>query len=126
MIVHRSTVLTSVQFGWTARVGMTLLVLLVCATPGRGLNSDSISPAGTPLSVLLLMDASGSMRHTDPESLRIAAAQAVVSMLKPTDEVAVAEFDASGRILTQAGGKVWWPATSQNDLYVLMKSIGNP
>lgn len=45
---------------------------------------------------MLLLDSSGSMKRTDPERLRVPAAQLFVSLLQPEDRAAVVSFSDAG------------------------------
>jgi hypothetical protein len=65
-----------------------------------------------PVSLLVMLDSSGSMQDNDPQEIRKVATQALVSLLSPTDEVAVFEFDAVARSLT---GKPTWLTSGQRD-----------
>lgn len=87
-------------------------------------------PAGAsvghpPLSLVFLLDSSGSMRQNDPQGLRKAAAQAVVSLLSPGDEVAVVEYDDSGRVLSAEREKSWYGADRREKLSEIIGKIGD-
>jgi len=91
-----------------------LLIAFTVVSAGSGIDTiqsieSSSSADSRPLSLLLLMDASGSMKVTDPSDYRKLAAQAVVSLLSPIDRLAVIEFDSDGRILSD------WTSASERD-----------
>jgi len=65
-----------------------------------------------PLYLIILIDASGSMKKTDPEGIRKLAAQAVVSLLSEQDRVSIIEFDSDVRILSE-----WKPASDKENLF---------
>jgi len=73
----------------------------------------------SPLYLLILMDASGSMKTTDPRGFRKLAAQAVVTLLTPKDQVAIVEFDAEGRIRSD-----WHPASDRAALWHAIQEVG--
>jgi Mg-chelatase subunit ChlD len=90
--------------------------------------SDQAAPATSdraPLSLVFLMDASGSMQENDPQRLRKAAAQAVVSLLNPEDEVAVVEYAAEGRAIISQDGQPWSRADRQEALFKAIEEIGD-
>ncbi len=51
------------------------------------------------IDVVLVMDSSGSMRNTDPQSLRIPAAKLFMSLLKDGDRASVISFSGEGNTL---------------------------
>jgi len=63
------------------------------------LNTPSYS-AERNVDVVLLMDSSGSMKYTDPMTMRIPAAKMFVSLLGENDRVSVVTFGAKSRRLT--------------------------
>lgn len=101
------------------------LTLAFCTSDGvRAQPSSDASPA-SPLSVAFLLDASGSMRENDPEDLRKAAAQAVVALLAPEDEVAVLEFEAGARILSGRPDAPWLSAAQRMQIFEAVSTGGN-
>jgi uncharacterized protein (TIGR03503 family) len=81
---------------------MTLLVRLPLLTIALLLVarfSWASGDASGNLDVVLVMDSSGSMKHTDPRSLRMQAAKLFVSLLSPKDRVAVVSFSDRVEIL---------------------------
>lgn len=112
-----------------------LVVLLVTismgAGPPIGAPGASAEPAASSpsdqrlLSLLFLLDASGSMQQNDPQAIRKAAAHALISLLAPEDEVAVVEFDAEGRILAAAPDTLWLQAAQQDRLSELVQKVGD-
>ncbi|HHL39591.1 MAG TPA: VWA domain-containing protein [Deltaproteobacteria bacterium] len=72
-------------------IAAALAALAVCAPTGAA--------ARAALDVALVMDASGSMRRTDPMTLRIPAARMFVDLLDGADRVAVVSFSTSARVL---------------------------
>ena len=90
--------------------------------------SEQIAPATSdraPLSLVFLMDASGSMQENDPLRLRKAAAQAVVSLLNPEDEVAVAEYAAEGRAISPEDDQIWFKASRQDVLFNAIEQVSD-
>lgn len=81
--------------------------------------SPASSQASSPFYLLILMDASGSMKVTDPQGFRKLAAQAVVTLLSPQDRVAIVEFDADGRIRSD-----WHPASDRAALWRAIQEVG--
>jgi Mg-chelatase subunit ChlD len=51
------------------------------------------------LDVVLLMDASASMRLSDPKRLRVSGAELLVELLKPGDRLSIIEFSAEAKVL---------------------------
>lgn len=74
----------------------------------------------TPLYVVLLMDASGSMKKTDPEGFRILASQAIISLLSSEDRIAIVEFGADAKIISD-----WKVASERSAIFNLLNQIGN-
>src|SRR5664280_503046 len=74
----------------------------------------------TPLYVVLLMDASGSMKKTDPEGFRILASQAIISLLSSEDRIAIVEFGADAKIISD-----WKVASERSSIFNLLNQIGN-
>lgn len=62
-------------------------------------HASSTEIAG-PLHMILLIDSSGSLKDTDPDDLRIVAAQAVLAFMTDDDHAAVVEFSSDARVLT--------------------------
>lgn len=56
--------------------------------------------SGEAVQLVLLLDASGSMRETDPEGLSKLAAGLVVNLLSAQDEAAVVEFAGEGKVVS--------------------------
>lgn len=52
-----------------------------------------------PIDVVLVMDSSGSMKKTDPRSLRIPAAKMFISLLKENDRAGVISFSGQGNTI---------------------------
>ncbi|MBI5142941.1 MAG: VWA domain-containing protein [Nitrospirae bacterium] len=77
-----------------ARVLLLLIAVLIAAS-----NSWASADASDNLDVVLVMDSSGSMKKTDPRSLRKQAAKLFVSLLSPKDRVAVVSFSDKVEIL---------------------------
>ena len=86
---------------------------------------DSIGLSRKPLSLVFLIDASGSMKRNDPRDIRKAAAQAAISLLSPMDEVAIVEFDADARVLSGSEEQPWIKADQTGKLFGLVQQIGN-
>jgi len=61
------------------------------------------------LNLVILLDASASMKKNDPKGIRKLAAQAIISLLSEKDKVAVLEFDTDARILSE------WKNASEHD-----------
>lgn len=70
--------------------------------------------------LVFLMDASGSMKKTDPTEIRKLASQVVVSLLSPEDRVAVVEFDEEGRLLSD-----WRSAGERAVVFNAIDRVGN-
>lgn len=108
-------------------LAMALFLLAAFTYVSVGDGMDAVESEGRaasldshPLSLVLLMDASGSMKVTDPSDYRKLAAQAVVSLLSPTDRVAVIEFDSDSRILSD-----WRPASERDRIINTIALAGN-
>ena len=74
-----------------------LLLLLMAVAGGGTPHAAAQSPAG--IDVLLLVDASSSMKVTDPKDLRVDAGQLFIDLMAPADRVAVVEFSRGSRVL---------------------------
>ncbi len=62
--------------------------------------ADDCRPSGaTQLSVMLIIDSSGSMTMNDPARLRVEAAKAFIDAAQPGDEIGVADFADDARLL---------------------------
>lgn len=82
--------------------------------------NDLSSIKTTPLYVVLLMDASGSMKKTDPEGFRILASQTIISLLSPEDKVAIIEFGTTAKIISN-----WENAANTSIIFNLLNQIGS-
>jgi len=81
---------------------LTLLPASICAFPGQ----DAAASTRETLAVVLAIDASGSMRHTDPYRLRETAARMFIDLLSPEDFLGIITFDHEVQVvlpLQQAG-----------------------
>jgi Mg-chelatase subunit ChlD len=76
------------------RAGLVLLglVLLLFAVPSRGSRKNG------PLTVVLAVDTSGSMKKTDPRNLRREASKLLLSLLGPEDRLALVTFDTRATV----------------------------
>jgi len=83
-------------------------------------NIQQTAPSTKPLRVLFLMDASGSMKKTDPEGFRKLASQAIVSLLSADDKIAIVEFDSEAKIISD-----WKSASDKSSIFNLLNQIGN-
>lgn len=103
------------------------VILFFALSPFGIQQSASASEVGTkspfegkPLSVVFLMDSSGSMKKTDPDEIRKLASQVVITLLSPEDKVAVVEFDSDARLLSE-----WRPASEKDALFSAINRLGN-
>lgn len=89
---------------------IALLGLLLPVSPARAEQPDKIVAAPTASGVLvpapdsgcdivILMDSSGSMKHTDPKNYRKDAAKLFVSLLGADDRISIMSFGDSARLL---------------------------
>ncbi len=76
---------------WRPLLGVFFVSLLTAST---GLTAAVKSPAG--IDVVLVMDSSGSMKQTDPERRRVAAAKLFIALLGSDDRVGVISFSDAG------------------------------
>lgn len=93
------------------RIKSLMILFLVCLFP-MILPAEEISGEEQPLHLVILLDASASMKKTDPKGIRKLAAQAVISLLSEKDKVAVLEFDSDARILSD-----WMRASAKQTLF---------
>lgn len=89
-------------------------LLLLALAPGAGRAESS--------KTLLMVDASSSMLKTDPRQLRKVAAELFVDLASQGDLVAVAEFDATARYLSNGFEKVT-DAASRGRLKTAVRAI---
>lgn len=71
-------------------------------------NGEADKQSDLPLDVVLVMDSSGSMKHTDPRELRKPAAKLLISLLGNNDRASVVSFSDQGypvAFLTPVKGK---------------------
>lgn len=101
-------------------ISAAIIVLLLAFAFTRSEGRQGAASARAPLSILFLMDSSASMLKTDPQALRKAAAQAVIALLAPDDEVAIVEFDAEGREISS-----WIAARERAQLFRFVDRIGD-
>jgi Mg-chelatase subunit ChlD len=73
------------------------LMLLIAALPGPA--RAETAGAAQKADLVLLLDRSGSMQKSDPDSLTATGAKVFLGMLDPADRVAVVAFDATARTL---------------------------
>jgi Mg-chelatase subunit ChlD len=107
---------------------LAYFIIAVMATGGIVQSWAQASVEQRPLSLLFLIDASGSMMENDPGGVRKAAAQAVVSLLSSEDEVAMLEFSTDCRDLGGMKGKTWHRAgdrTALNEVAMGAGASGN-
>ena len=81
---------------------LTLLLVGSCAFPAQAAAASTRET----LAVVLAIDASGSMRHTDPYRLRETAARMFIDLLSPEDYLGIITFDHEVQVvlpLQQAG-----------------------
>jgi len=91
------------------------LISLVFVSISFSLRAET---AYQPLSLVLLMDSSGSMKRTDPEGIRKLAAQAIITMLSPSDEVAIVEFSTDAKVLSD-----WKPSSEREELFSAISKV---
>lgn len=112
-----------------SRFSRILFFVLICCivsfVVAHGANSAPIPPARTPLSLVFLLDSSGSMKENDPKGLRKAAAQAVISLLSPDDDVAVVEFAEDGRVVAEDSAKPWVKAGDRDRALGLVQKVSD-
>lgn len=97
---------------------------LVCALFLSAQPSGPAATGHTPISLLFLMDSSGSMVDNDPADIRVAAAEAVVALLEPQDDVAVVQFDSEAKPLTEQRGP-WLSAKERDKVFAALRSLGH-
>ena len=78
-----------------------------------------------PLSVLLLMDSSGSMKQNDRQDVRIAAAESLVALMSDDDEVAIVEFGSVAEARAIGGRPTWASVKDRSTIYRTLQSLGN-
>ncbi|RKZ28808.1 hypothetical protein DRQ26_00355 [bacterium] len=82
--------------------------------------STCYSQSRKPLYILILLDASGSMRDTDPDQLRKLAAQTTITLLSGEDRIAIAEFSDNGKILSS-----WLSPNDREKLFDAVSRAGD-
>jgi hypothetical protein len=102
-----------------ARPVLFVAVLLAVGVAQEGRPPEA-EAARRPLSVVLVIDGSGSMTRTDPQGIRKAAAQALVTLLGPDDRVAVVEFNQNARV--RSG---WVSASDQAALLARLATVSS-
>ncbi len=100
-----------------------LLFLLVAAT--WFVSPCLIGAERPPVSLLFLMDSSGSMKKNDPSNIRIVAAQSLVSLLSDRDQVTVYEFDSTARSSSGGVAPVWTAAGKRGAIFEALATLGN-
>jgi len=118
-------VIVHIKLGLGASVMLLLLVFTVFTSDSEGFKANQSVGKNTsldsrPLSLVLLMDASGSMRTTDSSEFRKLAAQAIALLLSPVDRIAVIEFDSDGRVLSD-----WSMASEKEKIINAIARAGN-
>ena len=103
-----------------ARVVTSVLFLLLAFLPARPAQA---AQARTPLSVLLLMDDSGSMKDSDPLDLRVAAAESLVSALSDEDQVALVEFGTDAKIRQLGNSRLWASVRDRAGIYEALRHL---
>ena len=78
-----------------------------------------------PLSVLLLMDSSGSMKENDRQDVRIAAAESLVAMMADEDEISVVEFGAVAELRLINGKSSWASVKHRSSIYQTLQHLTN-
>lgn len=68
-------------------------------TPGSTIADDCYKPASASLSVVLVIDSSGSMVTNDPRRLRVEAVKAFIDAAQIGDEIGIVDFSSSSRTL---------------------------
>jgi uncharacterized protein (DUF58 family) len=78
----------------------SLLTIIISAALFFSVNLVYSADNGN-IDVVLVMDSSGSMKKTDPQSLRIPAAKLFISLLKDGDRASVISFSGDIRTFTE-------------------------
>lgn len=79
---------------------------------------------GEPFRTLIMIDASSSMRRTDPQKLRKVAAELYVDLAREGDLIAVSQFDAAVKDVSGGFQRVAGPETRER-LKAAIRSIGD-
>jgi Mg-chelatase subunit ChlD len=80
--------------------------------------------SGEPFRTLIMIDASSSMRRTDPQKLRKVAAELYVDLAREGDLIAVSQFDAAVKDVSGGFQRVAGPETRER-LKAAIRSIGD-
>jgi len=99
----------------------TISQIEVCRSQSTDLDKYSKSP----VSVLFLLDASGSMRQNDPDKLWQSAVQLVVSELTPQDRIAIVQFEADASKLKGESGETWLVPYLDNEVVQIINNVGD-
>jgi hypothetical protein len=78
--------------------GITFLLLLLFLVVGQGAKAQQPAPAEN-VSVVLVIDSSGSMKTNDPTDLRFTAAKLFISLLDLKDSVSIVNFASRSHVL---------------------------
>ncbi len=78
------------------------------------------SPQQEKLAVFIVMDASGTLKQTDPRGARKIAADIFMHLLEPTDMVSIIEFEKDARVLLPLG-----PVSQKKKATEIIEKIGH-
>lgn len=84
---------------WVGMVQILQVLALVSVVGALALGGGGAYAQGRPhraVALVLLMDSSGSMRHTDPDRLRVPAAKMLMALLSSSDQVGLVSFSSKG------------------------------
>lgn len=98
--------------------------LVMCAALGVFWFCPNAAHAGSGFRTVLVIDASSSMRRTDPTDLRKVAAELFVDLARRGDEIAVTGFDENARQSTGAFITITGPE-SRERIKAAIRAIGN-
>lgn len=101
---------------WPARVG--LIALVTCVLWASSAHADGA------FRTVLVIDASSSMKRTDPDDLRKVAAELFVDLARPGDHIAVTGFDENAR-QSSGGFTDIAGVDSRAELKRAIRAIGN-
>jgi Mg-chelatase subunit ChlD len=87
------------RWGWISQRAKSAWLLLVCAMTLSPVLSQARDMQPMPLDAIILMDDSGSMRHTDPLKLRFSALSLLIRLLRNEDAVGVVKFDDAATVM---------------------------
>ena len=108
-------------------LGLSCCLSSGCARGNRASEDHSSAAApldqDAPISLLILLDSSGSMKNSDPLDTRKLATETIASFLRPSDQVAVYQVDDTAKNLGKAEN--WMNATDTAAITKAAAAAGN-